>query len=102
MNQESDITTTIRANSDGSVTVARTQDIEPILKAIHARQVEEAAKFKRLRNFREIGEVPFVVLEAWIRKRGMTFRDYVLDQQARKMFWKNSDHSKLRVTRGKI
>ena len=98
-----DIKTTLHLNrNDGTMTVARMQDVEPILKAIHERKVEEAAKFSRLRDFREIGEVPFVVLEEWIKKRGMTFREYVIDRKARKLFWNNPDNAKFKVMRGRV
>lgn len=103
MNVGDDIKTTLHLNrNDGTLTVHRMQDVEPILKQIKARKEEESRKFQRLRDFREIGEVPFVVLEEWIKKRGMTFREYVIDRRARKLFWSNPDHSKFKVARGKV
>ncbi len=61
-----DITTRFHQDSDGSFTVQRVQDVEPILEMNKALQNWQ----QKTTSFRHIGSVPNVILEKWITEEG--------------------------------
>lgn len=62
----SDISTHFHQDSDGSLTVERVQDVEPILEMNKALQNWS----QKTTSFRHIGTVPNVILEKWINEEG--------------------------------
>lgn len=74
--------------------IERVQDVEPYL--------EQAKRETAQGDFRKAGIIPFVVLEAWIRAKGMTFSDFMRDRNACRRLLNDPDLSKFRVWKGRV
>lgn len=79
--------------------VQKVQDVEPILEDAKARHKEHGGRNKA-GDFYHAGRFPPVVVEEWLRLRGLTMKDWkgqVLDD-----FLNDSDHSAFRIWQGRV
>jgi len=74
--------------------IERVQDVEPYM--------EQAKSETAQGDFRKAGIIPFVILEAWIRVKGMTFSEFMRDRNACKRLLNDPDLSKFRVWKGRV
>lgn len=67
----SDVSTTIHTNDDGSsLTVQRTQDVEPYLEENKAAYAETPSwrKFDNKHAFHKVASIPLIVAEQWMKE----------------------------------
>jgi hypothetical protein len=64
------VRTFFHSGSDGSLTVRRVQDVEPIIENNKALQNEPQNKSE---VFRRVGSIPCVIIEKWMNEDGVPF-----------------------------
>lgn len=77
--------------------IERVQDVEPYLEK--AKTESETVKSG---EFKKAGIIPFVVLEAWLKVKGVTFSDFMRDKSLCKKLLNDPELSKLRVWKGRL
>lgn len=96
------ITTTHYDEAEDRLTIVSTQDVEPFIEFAKANAENANAKFAPSRDIRHAGVIPLVVLEAWLKQRGMTFHEFMTDKTATKKLLNDPELSKLRVWKGRV
>lgn len=94
------ITSRFHGHGDGSFTISRTQDVEPILELNKALQNTP----QRTEHFRHIGTIPNIILEKWLNDEGanvlkMSTREF---GQFIKRKLRDPDNRWLKTTDGRI
>jgi len=51
--------------------IKRTEDVEPVIDEVTEFKNETRNGFSKSRNWRKIGSIPLIVVEQWIREKGI-------------------------------
>ena len=95
----SQVTTQIHDHQDGSITVYREQDCEPILERCKALA---NSGLKQSSEMRLAATIPNVVIEQYCNLNGITFHDFMVSQDHQRRLLNDPDMKFFRVWPGKI
>lgn len=83
--------------AEDKLIIERVQDVEPYLE-----QAKAESEASQSGDLKKAGIIPFVVLEAWMRTKGVTFSDFMRDRSLCKRLLNDPDLKKLRVWKGRV
>lgn len=83
-----------------SVTIERVQDVEPILEA-NKRAFNDAANFKS-ETFNKKASIPIGILEMWLKDKGITYQEFMIDDSILKRFLNDPDNKFCLCRPGKV
>ncbi|MCT9125408.1 hypothetical protein [Cupriavidus gilardii] len=84
-------TTFFHEEQDGKVAIESVADVEPIIE--RAKALHNAGINRTGMGDRHVASIPIIVLDAWARKRGLTFQNVMQDQALMSQFLQDPDHS---------
>lgn len=94
----SDVKTITRYDeAEDKLIIERVQDVEPYLE-----QAKAESEASQSGDLKKAGIIPFVVLEAWMRTKGVTLSDFMRDRSLCKRLLNDPDLKKLRVWKGRV
>lgn len=85
--------------SDNGLTIQRVQDVEPILDGTHARRIAGMTGSSEMRH---AASLPMVVVEAYCNDKGITFQEFMADQQHVKCMLNTPELRAFRVWEGRV
>jgi hypothetical protein len=74
----------------GDVKIETVQDVEPILEANKRAYNDNNAKKSEI--FNKKATIPLVVLEKWLADKGITYREFMIDEKLVKRFVNDPDN----------
>lgn len=80
--------------------IHRVQDVEPILEA-NKRAFNDAGSFKS-EVFNKKASIPLIILEAWLKDKGITYQEFSVDDKILKRFLNDPDNKFCLTRKGKI
>lgn len=55
----------------GKLIIRTSVDVEPLIEEIQAEKNENPNGFSKSRNWRKIGSLPMIIIEKWLREKGI-------------------------------
>lgn len=80
--------------------IAKTQDVEAVVEDAKARHNIDATKTGM--GDRHAMRVPIIVIDAWARKKGLTYGNVMRDQSLLKQFVEDPENADFRVWKGNL
>ncbi|MBY4947002.1 hypothetical protein K6V92_10265 [Cupriavidus respiraculi] len=83
--------TFLHEEQDGKFAIETVADVEPVIeraKALHNMGLNRTGM-----GDRHVASIPIIVLDAWARKRGLTFQNVMQDQAVMSQFLADPDHA---------
>lgn len=68
----------LHKEQDGKIGFESVQDVEPIVE--RAKALHNAGRTKTRMGDRHVASIPIIVIDAWAKKQGLTFRDVMQDK----------------------
>lgn len=86
--------------SEDKLHIERVQDVQPILEA-NKRAYNDAGSFKS-EIFNKKAEIPLVILLQWCQARGITYHEFMADENLLKTFLNDPDNKFCLTRPGKV
>lgn len=80
--------------------ISKQTDVEPTLEAAKARHREGLTTTGM--GDKHVASIPVPVLDAWARRRGLTFGDVVREQRLMQQFLEDPDNADFRIWKGAL
>jgi len=84
----------------GDVHVETVQDVEPILEANKRAFNDNNAKKSEIFNHK--ARIPMIILEKWLKEKGITYREFMVDERIVKRFVNDPDNKFCLLKPGKM
>jgi len=85
--------------NDGSITFERKQDCQPILDEV--RRIKDVTNGKSLSgDLVHVGKIPAVLVEKYCNDKGISFRDFILDDKHVTTLMNDHDYKLFRIWEG--
>ncbi|WP_354686683.1 hypothetical protein [Cupriavidus necator] len=85
---------------DGKIAFESVQDVEPVIE--RAKALHNGGFNRTKMGDRHVASIPIIVLDAWAKKQGKSFRDVMQDQRLMTRFLQDPDHSHFVIDKASV